>query len=540
MENGKRKYGFMAAVFVVACSMLMGCQQKETDTPEKIVFEENYHQSSERYLANFETMCCEGKGFSLEIAGSIFEEKEGQKIFEKLEGDFEKLQSKEDAPQLKIYVVEAMIEGVPQIEENEIYVTQENISDGEYKRCLVQTYYDTTSLWQSIGLAGYLLEEGEDNTENLKQYYGDTAHMGMLTFFPSYFVSEFADEETIEMAENTAISVTEFLVKKYGMDEFLQNGEKASYKEEWLQSIGGKETYPWTDEDFANMGEMTSHSSVNNPLVVTVENWNFYLEKTDWLETPEDALWFVKDSIDGYAVLKEEMKEEGVLEASQVAEAFEQSKNVYLKSANGSYTYADKGDIYISHGYDIWHEMVHALAAPGEKNLFWFGEGVAEYFSRPIQAESAYVGQDWRETSYRYLTEQEDWETEETLEFKQHVIDAYMEAASFPQKEEELDLMLFYESVVKTKLAYEDLLSGAPFIDTPSGKYAGMDTDELDKASNGNAMTYVESYAFVTYLAEQYGEKKVVQALVGELSFEEAFGADYAEEYVKWNERKDA
>lgn len=230
--------------------------------------------------------------------------------------------------------------------------------------------------------------------------------------------------------------------------------------------------------------------------------------------------------------------EEGVLEVSNVSDAFEQNKNVYLKSANGSYTYAEKGDIYISHGYDIWHEMVHALAAPGEKNLFWLGEGAAEYFSRPIQAESTYVGEDWRATAYRYLTEQEDWETEETLEFKQHVIDVYMEFASFPQKEDELDLMLFYEAVVKTKLEYEDLMSGAPFIDTPAGKYAGIDTEGFDKALDGNSMTYVETYSFVNYLVEQYGEKKVVQVLVGEKSFEEAFGAEYTEEYVKWKEER--
>lgn len=524
--------GILIALFLLltACNVNENSKTVQTETK----FEESYHERTESYSANFDTMRKQGNGFTLNIATSIFSEDEAEDYFEKLESDFEKLEPQDENPNVDIYIVEITVTEKAQVEKNEVYLTKNEMENGDYKRCLVQAYYEIESLWQSVGLGEYLLGEGEIYKEKLQEYYNKEENMNTLTLFPAYFVEEFADEDTIWQAEQTATSLTSYVVENYGLKEFLQNGEKSSYRKEWLKSIEAEGEYPWTDDDMQDIREMTYSISRLNPLMITIDNWTMYFEKTDWLDTPEKVFLFVQDSMAGYHLLQEKIENCKIGEIKSVAQALEEKKEIHFKNTNEAVSVTTDNKIYLSHGYNIWHEMIHTIVKRTDKDSTWLCEGLAEYLSRSIQADSVYVGKEWRNDTYSYITTTEDWETEESMEYKQHVLEIYMENAAFPTNENEVDLMLFYEAMVKAKIEYSDLESKIPLADVPIAEYAGTSIDGISIATDGNALSYVEAYSFVKYLSQEYGEKKVAQVFVGELTFQEAFENDYAGEYIKW------
>lgn len=544
-----KKSGFILFI-MIAVFLFNGCGTvgEQTDAKSSIdesePFMEGKHPRTETYAAEFDTMCKNYESLTVQIAADIFEEDSGEAIYEQVQSDYCLLLEavKDMEPELTVYVVEQTIDGKPQVFENELFCSKDDIESGAYRTYLAKSCLRLHSMWQCIGLSDALfLSEEEKNqidTDKLREYYSDSENKNTMSLFPSYFVEEFADEETRTAAEDTAYLLTQYILDNHGLDEYLMNGENVAYRNEWLDSIGVEEALPWTNEDMQNISNIDFTITAYQPLIVTIDTWNFYLEPTDWLVTAEDAYLFVKDSMDGYPLLLQKFKDCGIDDIPVVAENLKKDKTIRLKNSTSTYSNAGQSTVTIRHPYDIWHEMVHVLIplALQNKNT-WLNEGLAEYFSRPIQAQSAHNSAEWREAVFAYLTDEDaEWETEGMLSFKEHMIQLYeKQMGGLPAKAEEVDTAFFYDMLAKSKALKRDVEAGMPIADLPSYAHGYKSNDSTSPEEVASALSYVEAYLFVQYLIEKYGAESVITLTAGH-SFETAFGSSYQEEYLEWQD----
>ena len=207
----------------------VGCGNKST------FIQEGSHTREETYMAEFRTKYIENDSFILHMEESLFSEKEIKELNQLVKNDLEVI--KKESKSLKepsiIYVVSDTLTGGIQVVENKIFCTKEQIQTGEYRRSLIQTSISIPNMWQAIGLDNYLFgKEGQSTIgiEELKNYYKNQENMATLSLIPAYFIDSFVDEDTKNMAYETANQLTSYIMDTYGIEVFLTTNQLGDYR----------------------------------------------------------------------------------------------------------------------------------------------------------------------------------------------------------------------------------------------------------------------------------------------------------------------
>lgn len=536
---------FIVSSIIVILLFLTSCTPKQEfsneNSKEDIVFESGEHEREEIYAAQFDTMYTKQEELTVHIAKDIYEEQQAKEIWEQLYSDYGSLREfAKESDRLQpvtVYIVDQTITNFPQTGNGEIFISSEDVEKETYRPYLVKELLGIKPLWQCIGLSAAVFEKNglETDTAELKNYFSKKENMNVLSLFPGYFVTEFAEEDTIRIAEESACLLSQYILDHYGTGTYLSDGENITYRAEWLKAIGVTEEIPWTETEMENIKDTDFFMSADIPLTLTCGTWNFQLRKTDWLKDSNQVFLFVRDSMNGYKLLLDELDRYGVAERPELQETLKMKKYVCVKNSTAKNSQTKNATIFLNQPHLIWHEMVHALMPDllTASNI-WVGEGMAEFLSYHILSQSEINAREWKEEIYFYLTEYQSKEdTEEIAAFQQLVIDAYKKQKQFPGSAEEVDTALFYHILAAEKTLNHTMKSGWQLADISLQKHVSNQLSyQPDEDANG--LSYVEACMFIEYLTEQYGFEKVFDFAYGKADFDTTFQKTYTELYREW------
>ena len=101
---------------------------------------------------------------------------------------------------------------------------------------LLEELYDLHDYGTLVGLARAVYDP-ESTGADFKAYYADEDHLSVLSLFAAYFIDDFTNRETVEMAECTAGEFVGYLLENGGLDRVIASPFSESDHNEWLRTI---------------------------------------------------------------------------------------------------------------------------------------------------------------------------------------------------------------------------------------------------------------------------------------------------------------
>ena len=511
-------------IIILLCLLLsmafIGCAQK------KVSFQDGNHEREEGYPAVFQTKYKNSNGITLHIQSNTFTEELARELESIIGNDYKEIQSISDKLEddITVYVVNETITGEPQVVDNKIFCSVEHIKEGEYQPYLIQASLSINNMWQSVGLVNYLFQEDNkgdniDATKELSNYYSEEENLTTLSLVPAYFMDTFADENTTQMAYETAYLLTEYIMDNYGMEQFLSTEHLKTYRQEWLESIGVTVSM----ESFNCFTDDMKYQLENDvPLTMVYENFTFYFGPVNWITDADDVYDFLVSWKEGYDLMIAKLETEEPEAFELIKERINESIYInFLDYSSNTYSYAKYNNtIYLIEKLAIFHEIVHVWLPSSDKEIQWMYEGTCENISNSIR--SILEGEEYKRGTYEIIINSGKYkaETEADQQLYDYVRQYYLERAEMPKAASEIDINLVKKATGSFTLAYPEIKVTEHLATVRSELWYD------DDRTKGNWLTYPEAQVVVTYLADKYGFETVVKVLKGHITFEDAFGAD--------------
>ena len=498
----------------------VGCGNKST------VIQEGSHTREETYMEEFRTKYIQNDSFILHMEESLFSEKEIKELNQLVKNDLEVI--KKESKSLKepsiIYVVSDTLTGGIQVVENKIFCTKEQIQTGEYRRSLIQTSISIPNMWQAIGLDNYLFgKEGQSSIgiEELKNYYKNQENMATLSLIPAYFIDSFVDEDTKNMAYETANQLTSYIMDTYGIEVFLTTNQLGDYRQKWLESI---EISNYVENYNFFTDEMTYVLDDSVPLIMKYKNLSFYLEPVNWMDSASEVYHVLVKWKEGYDFMFTSLEKNEPAAFELIKENIDAPVFVKVMDYDTdiiSHT-DDDNTIHLSRWYDFYHECVHILQLEGKhyRDFHWLYEGSAEYIS--LSTKSFFVDEKYKKGNFDVIVNNGGYvgKTEADKQLLDYIREYYLRKTEKPKEIKDIQLQLITEAIGRFTLLYPEVEVTEPVALPPNVRW----WDE--NGAKGNFLTYPQAQVVVTYLSEKYGLDMVVKVEKGIITFEEAFGAD--------------
>lgn len=516
----------LVCFILMAVLMLTACKKES--------FEQTVHQRSETYGVLFDMMVRTEENLTVGIEKKIWNEKQGGDYFKIIQEDYDRLLKAggDKSADVKIYIVNQTIYGKPQIEDHVVYCTKADIENLSYRQYLTQAVFGLKKLWQQQGLSTYIFEESVPKSEeDIRKYCENEENKNILSLIPPYFCEAFAKDEQLEIARSAAAFLTKYTIENFGIENYLKYESYEEILEPWFKAIGLKnfdhEVYCIQDciQDTDMSGEY--------PLIMTVDNFQFYLEPKQWAENADMLYHFFYRNMAGMEKMKSRLLSEGM---GDYLEAFESKKiDVYIDEL---YSRAHGSAIYIEREADFCHEVMHIIAFGNDAGISFLEEGIAMYFT--VDIEEYFPDSSQHEGGYFLLMFSDgDGQGEITESMAAHIRKYYQMYEPLPDSSEEVNLELFYKSCGLASLLHKDENVTSGFIgrsvDTRRGW--GFETAEERKIdSDGGDLTYPEAYIFTQYLIKNYGAPTVADVVTKKQTFEQGFEAGYEEKFMQFME----
>ena len=542
--------------------MLSGCSHgglTETTPEPALVFpkfkEGEPHASTMEYRLYFDTLTSTVENCSLNIQNKIFTDELGLTLSEKVADDLSAISnvSPVEFSEHTIYVVDETLTGGIQVIDNKVYCTSEDITSGAYREALAQLTLGFSEPWKGVGLAGYIFGEAADEAF-LRSYYSEAEELDVLSLFAAYFIDAFANEEEMNIAKQTAVSLTTYIIENYGIEKFItEDGQ--SYKQSWLSALGVEREYV---DPYAGYFDGYRYSVTKEyPLIVTTKRSDvFYIKPiihdtasysgyqsgfysgSDF-DTPQYVRSFLyKAEADMQAILNGIAKEAPKY-VQIVLDNYEAPISFYCGKSQ-SVAWVEPRKIEIADGESFVHETTHLLFPyrVSYSGAIWKYEAIPHY----LELLFTEIGDEDRAETYKLLTESNWVETyygedpevrdhlKEVTEYYDFIKKIYFAYAGMPETPDDVDLIAFYRACGDAEL-YRYAVEGITlFRSTPFAElypYAVI-------AGNGNELTESEAHSFREFLVEKYSLSNFIGFCLDELTFEEAFGMGYSEAKEAW------
>ncbi len=485
------------------------------------------HASHLDYRQYFETMSAEVGACKLAIAQNVYDADVARQLHAQVAADEAVLAELDVMRPHTVYVVKKPMAGMQRIDAA-IYCTAAQVLDGSYRRWLTEAAFDVER-WQGVGLAGYAFGVDVDEA-SLAAWYANGQHDDMLSLFPAYFVSAFATEEEMHMAEQTAVALFGHMVEQAGVDVALA-ADASAYVQGWLASIGVEryyadpyagllDGYTWTHNQFYPLIGTSPKGDVFKltPLVYDMTTAAQVRMALADLELAVEAILegVKRDAPDWYPVLAKNV--EGPI-------TYE-----FGESDGYSITYFANRRVTIGGAESLIHETTHMMTPCKIERISrymdqWKVEGIAEFLTHAYyygQLEQAAV---WPQLQVDFIS---TWEGQESQKFYEHLRDVYLRHAPLPEMPGDVDLTLFWRAAVVAKSEMGMQLNSV------SGVYSGAGSASLD-AVNGNELSYTEAEWLASYLINRHGLSAFLHYCMDEgVSFEDAFGISYEDAKADW------
>lgn len=498
---------------------------------QKIKFQEGEHQGNSLLPATFATQRLTNDQFDLDIQNSVYDTESGAELYEKVLADYEALSTLLGADRhLAIYIVDHTLADDILLDGSTIYCTDQDVLYGDYHTALVQAYTGLDQLWKLAGIEGVAFGE-EVDLSDLREYYSDAANMDTLSLFAAYFMDDFANKNTQNFAQDTAASITKFILAEKGPNALYQPITQDQYRQEWLASIGLNITYQPT-YDLGFLDESQFSSDEKYPLIITTGNqtYSFTGNSTD---SPLTIIQFLAYYHSGLDTVLAYLKENAPNQYDQIETIREEPLHFYFDGdLLGSYTEPSTRSIYLSNPsvQGTFIETFYFLfpKASGETEI-WKNFGLAMYlFTKTEVPDIGYYS--------FFLVSSDELDGDDAI-FHNAVQDYYLARAEYPEKLDDFDFGLLYEALGVVALANPSLDIYYPRIAAYSiAKWTNQENKYI--AVPGNSLTYPQAYTFTKYLVETYGLEKMIayNATLSPSAFTDAFGLSYFDAFADFRE----
>lgn len=516
-----------AAALTLFTLTLAGCSAQEQG------FVEGEHEREDAYAAEFSTMDKTTGDLTLHVASSIFDETAGNAMLEQIQSDLD-LMDEAGAPAgdpVDVYIVLETLSGNPQAGENKVFCTRDQLESGAYHQYLVQAALDQDTFWKAYGLSRYIFGSEASETpdsQELETYYQDGEHAGTFSLLPVYFSEDFADENTVAIAQATAEALTQYCIAEYGMDQFLESSDMSEYRKAWAESLGLA-----CGEDFPAEADQVQYVTDDGSVMeLTYENFTFYMKPTNWLEDADAVYSFLTQWFDDYSNMVENFRENEPEAYELLEENINRGIYVYLENeeADVPSLTAEDGIITLRYADALCHEIGHCWSFSTDSSLSWLTEGMAEFFSIPANVRCF----SQLETVYKYVVDEDmDNQLDNAGDrlMMQHIRDYYLSQNKEMTLETREDYAFLYEAIGASLLGDPECETTLTFANT-----SVLIDGEGVEAVGGNALTYVEAYVLTKYLAETYGLDTIIKVMQGEYAYTDVFPEDFEEILADYRE----
>lgn len=511
-----------------------------SEAGQAIAITESRHYREENYAADFKTYRLALDHCTVEMESRIYDEAALRAAGEQIQLDLAAMAEATGTPaqNVEVYLVNQTLTGRAQVVGSRVFCTPEDMEDLSYRQVLTQASYGLSRPWQGVGLSRYVFEAAPDTAE-LRAYYEDAAHTNVLSLFPMYFLPDFTDAETVQMAEQTAQSVTAYVLETDGIAAFCALDTTMDAVMPW--ALANQIEAPALPEGYEAVDGLAVASVSDHAVILQadgqMDHFRFVLEPKDWISTAEDFYTYLCRFYAGYHVLLEQMEEALPTAFTQVRQNAEQQITVNLLNTDAGKSHSGKWEVFISGHGAIWHEVLHNILPHhgADRDDHWLSESIPGYFELPIVTQFGGYESAW---NFRYLTDAEMKEEmpEDDKEFQNCTLRCYTSRFALPENEDDIYYDWLYRSFAITTLLRSELQPGnyyTPVMNTQS-VHALVGLEAGEKEIDGNGLTYPEALLMTDYLAESYGIDHVVSSFLAHESCEEAYGKAYSELYEEF------
>ena len=518
---------------MVLLLFLMGCNKKgET---KKIEFENKGYTRNDSYGKSFDFYYYEGDTITYGIESTMVEE-EAKNLIKKVEAYCNTVGEKvPDAAfqKVNLYIVDSVISEYQYVSGNTYFCGKEDLESEEWKETMISIMFDLNQYWKSYGLMRYINGD-QCNTETLKNYYNQNKDISLLGLWEPRFWQNLNTNEEVTVVKDTALSLTEYIIKKDGISKFLEETSEQK-KTDWLHSIEVEKTFTYDEAGYLDDLSISTNSKYN--VVASNEEVTYYMNPQGVISitgakgTVKEFEEFIKSEHTKRANMLADL-EQNISVPMLYLEEIDQ-REYYLEPFSGNTFSQIKGkDVMYLYGNTsgFSHLLVHQLLKESSKT-----DGYALQFGFCFYLNSIkYADATMKESLYDMM----------------HI--------------EGMDEMkMKYESVEGPLGTYEEMDAGTAFdalayqIHTDPTAYVGRYTSEdvsplyevkegFLESAVGTDLSFIEIVSFTNYLVHHYagnetieGERRyslddILKFTCTDSTFLEAFGHDYEEVKGMW------
>lgn len=463
-------------------------------------------------------------------------------MLDQIENDYQML---EDAFHLKkkitIYVIaDDYILGKEHgvYKSDRVYCNADIIESGEYRQFLTSAYIDVTDPWKEYGAYQYVFGDPVEE-EDFISYYGDENNLLNLTLFAAYFKSEFADAQTIDIAQRTAASLSRFILEKHGLNRFKKTGP-TEYRQEWLDSKKINQEYA-IPVDLSWLEGAVYSSSVSYPLIIETKNRVYNLDSVSSvresasMDTAERVLFQLSEGYSGILSVLEHVKEYAPKMYKKVSARFHE-KITYNISEDVDKTGADptKNKVDLYNPGEYVHETAHMISLPKAfEGIGWLAEGLAVYFDNEVSEKIGDMNYRFYES---FMDESLKSSYPDFAAFTEELLENFTSRGGRMASVKDMDFALLERSIAHLTLTKpewkEKIRRDVPILAMSVSEKSAWYLPSME----GNDLTYFESYLFVKYLMGRFGLDAVLKlSFANKYDFEKAFGSSYSTMFTEFS-----
>ena len=536
-----KKYLFL--ILLIALT-LTGCGATKS---AKLVEEQQSRGKESNRIFDAWTGKTDCASYVIEKSGKMTKEK-ASAITKKIQEDADKVDAYFGSKTKKIptiYVIESSVFSGQKMEYeyalgNVLYVSEEDVNNGNYLGMLIHMTRDIPQMWMCYGIAGEVSGKTSE-TKALKEFYSDEHNLETLLLSDVRFVQTIAKDNS-DIAKKTAVAFWQSLKHEKNIQKYckeLANKNLTKEKNAWLQSMNINQKYESTFE--GSMGKVKADYNSDFDLYATTPDAEFYVERGETTEnnmetTPYYLERIFYNNMKGLAQIRELFKKENVLDLFPCNEKL----TYYFKDGRddaGGVANVQKGNRTIElygrkQDEAHIHEAVHIYtvfdAMNKDNTRMDLAEGIATYVEDSISKEYAveYLkikdGQyDVGNGLYEHFNDQPEGLNKEIIDARKMLREYYLAQGGKLDTQEEFDGLLYADAF--THVNYTKLTSGNHTKD-----------EELLLISYYN---YFFNESFFHYIVDTYSFRKASELLLavqkGE-SYESVMGKTEDEMKKEW------
>lgn len=526
-----KKFSLLLVLLVLSLLTLCSCGSNKTVDPAKITsdnFTEGNHPRDEEYAASFQTKSVALDGMNIHFAETIFDETDSPELAKQIAADYAALAELDDslAQPVDIYLVSETTTGHTVVTTSGLFCTPESVQDGTYRPFLTSCTFNLTPWWQCVGLSRTAFEEpavsSDELADRLESYYANAEKPYLLTLSPLYFIEDFADTDTKDLAAQSAQSLTAYILSQNDVKSFLTDENTLDYRSEWLKELGVTvDTERISSPEAVHLSSVPMISDHKAPLIIEEHNFLLNLKSVDWMPTADDASFFVVDFYQSVKKLFSYLKENAPKHYETLQQPdYRQISVIILDDDARSYATPDGREAIVSAQKDALHEFTHCvIPAIDATEKRWLCEGLTTYLSAPF-------------ISYEAAPELVDpfANEDEIAKLPQKYLEPIEKIAARYKQVTGHDISEVYQTetpfyLICQAIGYEATFHPETFKDI-SLPMASMSVDKRVGVSSGyvgNQLSYVQSLVYVQYLVDKYGLDTIIEAEMDNNAYRELF-----------------